>query len=172
MIILRHPTLPCCSKKIAIPNGVRVRSVSWNQDQARISPARSRTYCFNDYANQTRGWPVREPHATHAHLAKASIRLPLCLQSQGWIACGGDNGMLKVLKVDTSAKSTKGGGSGALEVNQTLEGHNGAVMVVCWNPCHKKLTTSDQNGLIIVWILHKGMWCAPSPSPEGIGNSQ
>ena len=43
-------------------------------------------------------------------------------------------------------------------MNQTLEGHNGSVMVVCWNPCHKKLTTSDQNGLIIVWILHKGMW--------------
>jgi hypothetical protein len=31
-------------------------------------------------------------------------------------------------------------------------------MVVTWNPHYRKLTTSDQNGLIIVWMLHKGMW--------------
>lgn len=43
-------------------------------------------------------------------------------------------------------------------MNQILEGHNGAVMVAAWNPVHKKLTTSDQNGLIIVWIIHKGKW--------------
>ena len=28
-----------CSKKIAIPNGVRVRAVSWNQDQACATPS-------------------------------------------------------------------------------------------------------------------------------------
>jgi len=27
-----------------------------------------------------------------------------------------------------------------------------------WNEHFKKLTTSDENGLIIVWMLHKGMW--------------
>jgi hypothetical protein len=43
-------------------------------------------------------------------------------------------------------------------MNQTLEGHNGAVMVVNWNENYRKLTTSDQHGLIIVWMLHKGMW--------------
>jgi len=43
-------------------------------------------------------------------------------------------------------------------MNQTLEGHNGAVMCVTWNPLFKKLTTSDEHGLIIVWMLHKGMW--------------
>ena len=31
-------------------------------------------------------------------------------------------------------------------------------MVVTWNPHYRKLTTSDQNGLIIVWMLHRGMW--------------
>ena len=40
-------------------------------------------------------------------------------------------------------------------MNQTLEGHNGAVMVVNWNENYRKLTTSDQYGLIIVWMLHK-----------------
>jgi WD repeat-containing protein 35 len=43
-------------------------------------------------------------------------------------------------------------------MNQTLEGHNGGVMCVTWNPTCRKLTTSDETGLIIVWMLHKGMW--------------
>lgn len=34
----------------------------------------------------------------------------------------------------------------------------GAVVVVTWNSIFRKLTTSDQYGLIIVWMLHKGMW--------------
>jgi hypothetical protein len=36
-----------------------------------------------------------------------------------------------------------------LSMNQTLEGHNGTVMVVTWNENYRKLTTSDQYGLII-----------------------
>lgn len=32
----------------------------------------------------------------------------------------------------------------------------GAVQVVTWNEQYQKLTTSDQNGLIIVWMLYKG----------------
>lgn len=32
------------------------------------------------------------------------------------------------------------------------------VVCVCWNENYRKLTTSDQNGMIIVWMLHKGMW--------------
>lgn len=43
-------------------------------------------------------------------------------------------------------------------MNQTLEGHNGAVTCVAWNPHFRKLTSSDDNGLIIVWMLHKGLW--------------
>lgn len=34
--------------------------------------------------------------------------------------------------------------------------HAGAVQVVTWNEQYEKLTTSDQNGLIIVWMLYKG----------------
>ncbi len=29
---------------------------------------------------------------------------------------------------------------------------------MCWNDSFQKLTTSDESGLIIVWMLHKGMW--------------
>lgn len=43
-------------------------------------------------------------------------------------------------------------------MNQTLEGHAGSVVCCTWNPVHRKLTTSDEKGLIIVWMLHKGTW--------------
>eukprot|EP00163_Fabomonas_tropica_P007371 TRINITY_DN1709_c0_g1_i2.p1 TRINITY_DN1709_c0_g1~~TRINITY_DN1709_c0_g1_i2.p1 ORF type:complete len:1180 (-),score=292.10 TRINITY_DN1709_c0_g1_i2:85-3624(-) len=81
---------------------------------------------------------------------------------QGWIACGGDDGLLKVLKLDSLIKKEKedgGKGSGkSLSMNQTLEGHHGSVLCTTWNENYRKLTTSDQLGLIIVWMLHRGMW--------------
>lgn len=43
-------------------------------------------------------------------------------------------------------------------MNQSLEGHNGSVVCATWNANYKKLTTSDENGLIIVWVLHRGTW--------------
>ncbi|KAI8616049.1 WD repeat-containing protein 35 [Chytriomyces sp. MP71] len=110
------------SKKIAIPNGIKLRTVAWDNDQ-------------------------------------------------GWIACGGEDGLLKVLKlenpppptspvatVQADGKKPPDPGSSNLSMNQTLEGHTGAVIVSKWNEQHRKLTTSDQYGLIIVWILYKGMW--------------
>ncbi|XP_060267833.1 WD repeat-containing protein 35 isoform X7 [Ovis aries] len=76
------------SKKVAMPNNVKLKCVSWNKDQ-------------------------------------------------GFIACGGDDGLLKVLKLETQT---------------------GSVQIVTWNEQYQKLTTSDQNGLIIVWMLYKGSW--------------
>lgn len=40
-------------------------------------------------------------------------------------------------------------------MNQTLEGHSDTIQVLTWNETHKKLTTSDSNGVIIVWMLYK-----------------
>jgi WD repeat-containing protein 35 len=80
---------------------------------------------------------------------------------EGWIACGGDNGMLKVLKLDGGSAADQRRGLGAqsnLSMNQTLEGHNGGVMCATWNELYRKLTTSDEAGLIIVWTLYKGQW--------------
>ncbi|XP_054288459.1 WD repeat-containing protein 35-like [Macrosteles quadrilineatus] len=79
---------------------------------------------------------------------------------QGWIGVGGDDGLLKVLKLDPG-KDGKVKGLAApanLSMNQTLEGHSGKVQVITWNENHQKLTTSDQSGLIIVWMLYKGSW--------------
>ncbi|XP_037550969.1 WD repeat-containing protein 35 [Nematolebias whitei] len=101
------------SKKIAIPNNINLKCVSWNKDQ-------------------------------------------------GFIACGGDDGLLTVLKLETQTDDVRLRGLAApssLSMNQTLDGHSGSVQVVTWNEQYEKLTTSDQNGLIIVWMLYKGAWC-------------
>lgn len=83
-------------------------------------------------------------------------------REQGYIACGGEEGLLKVLRLETqTGKDVKVKGLAApsnLSMNQTLEGHSGAVQVVTWNEHYQKLTTSDQHGLIIVWMLYKGSW--------------
>ena len=83
-------------------------------------------------------------------------------RDQGWIATGGDSGLLKVLKLETptdaDAKLKGIAAPSNLSMNQTLEGHSGGVMCVTWNPQYRKLTTSDSEGLIIVWTLHKGTW--------------
>ena len=94
----------------------------------------------------------------------------------GWIACGGEKGLLKILKLEdqkqaasqpqqnlsTQTTQVSQGGQAAaggnLPVNQTLEGHSGVVKCVIWNEAYRKLTTSDENGLIIVWMLHKNFW--------------
>ena len=68
---------------------------------------------------------------------------------------------LQVLKLESLLSSQTGDAAAAgsnLTMNQTLDGHQAPVMVAAWNEAHSKLTTSDASGLIIVWILHKGMW--------------
>lgn len=55
--------------------------------------------------------------------------------SRGWIACGGEDGLLKVLKLEPQqAKDAKIKGLAApsnLSMNQTLEGHNGREVELC-----------------------------------------
>ena len=40
-------------------------------------------------------------------------------------------------------------------MNQTLEGHKAPVQVITWNDSMSKLTTSDKDGVIMVWMLYK-----------------
>ena len=90
---------------------------------------------------------------------------PQCLSfnpDHGWLACGGSDGLLKVLKLDAQPSEDSAvrgvAATTTLSMNQTLEGHRSAVAVAAWNPHFRKLTTADESGLIIVWVLHKGMW--------------
>uniref|UniRef100_A0A7S4L907 Anaphase-promoting complex subunit 4 WD40 domain-containing protein n=1 Tax=Guillardia theta TaxID=55529 RepID=A0A7S4L907_GUITH len=79
---------------------------------------------------------------------------------EGWVACGGDGGLLKILQFENKAQGREKGvaGTSNLIMNQTLTGHKSAVLCAAWNDECKKLTTSDEKGLIIVWTLHKGSW--------------
>ncbi|CAG2104311.1 unnamed protein product [Medioppia subpectinata] len=89
-------------------------------------------------------------------------------RDHGFIACGGEDGLLKVLKLESGGPDAGADGNKAqakglaasrnLSMNQTLEGHSGTVENMCWNEPFQKLTSSDQNGLIIVWMLYKGSW--------------
>ncbi|ORZ37391.1 hypothetical protein BCR44DRAFT_1498264 [Catenaria anguillulae PL171] len=106
---------------------------------------------------------------------------PVCClaweNTSSWVACGGENALLKVLRLQDSNTTTGGatpaaptgppaatsGGSvqqapASLSLSQSLEGHSGSVVKVAWNDAHTKLTTADSNGMIIVWVLYKGMW--------------
>ncbi|RCN35491.1 WD domain, G-beta repeat protein [Ancylostoma caninum] len=85
-----------------------------------------------------------------------------------FLASGGSGGMLKVIKL--THEDSVVGSTMNMPVNQALEGHSGyvayqvanfilgTVMCAAWNEVHQKLTTSDSNGLIIVWSLHNETW--------------
>lgn len=42
--------------------------------------------------------------------------------------------------------------------NATVAERNEIQVCVTWNATYSKLTTCDERGLIIVWMLHKGLW--------------
>lgn len=80
-------------------------------------------------------------------------------QAHGWIACGGEGGLVKVLKLDAvPAKEIAARGLAAtsnLSMNQALEGHAGALRVSC--VCEGCLV-----GFLLSW---------PHIVPEGGGRS-
>jgi WD repeat-containing protein 35 len=76
---------------------------------------------------------------------------------EGWLACGGQNSLLRVLKLESSTPELQKEQKTSVS-SQTLQGHSGNVILVEWNPKYQKLSTADSNGLIIVWNKHKGAW--------------
>ncbi|GFV07153.1 WD repeat-containing protein 35 [Trichonephila clavipes] len=80
-------------------------------------------------------------------------------KTHGYIACGGEGGLLKVLKLESRREITASVvNSSSLSTNQSLEGHTGNVSLVQWNEPYQKLTSCDTNGFIMVWMEHKGVW--------------
>jgi len=139
-----------------------------------------------------RGGPARAPAGAPSVPKPPTDRVPLlglsrpprasrdlcrCLawsEKDGCVALGGDKGLLKVLKIES--------GSGIhLTTNHSLNGHQEPVRVLRWNEKYSKLTSSDDSGMIIVWMHHEGQWyeeminnrnkstvkdmrCAPAPA--------
>lgn len=83
-------------------------------------------------------------------------------KEQGYVAVGGEDGLLKVLKLEQATASTAQSGKALqpsnLSMNQTLEGHKSSIHVVTWNESQQKLTSSDRDGVIMVWMMYKGSW--------------
>jgi WD repeat-containing protein 35 len=100
----------------------------------------------------------------------ANVRCVAWSAEDNFLACGCENGMLKVLKIEGSQQNgttRTGSGSGKdgvpaptsnpnrgllaapsnIAMNQTLEGHSSNIQVIAWNNVHQKLTTSDAKGL-------------------------
>lgn len=88
---------------------------------------------------------------------KTNLRNVSCNTAGGHIACVGEDGLLKVLKLDYATNEGTAAGNLAaptvLSMNQSLTGHSGTVHLACWNPQHCRLTTADEKGQIIVWML-------------------
>ena len=65
-----------------------------------------------------------------------------------------------MIKLPAAATTTQSKGGLAapsnLSMNQTLEGHKASIQVVVWNEQQQKLTTSDRDGVIMVWMIYKG----------------
>ena len=104
------------SKKIAIPNGVKLKSLNWNTEQ-------------------------------------------------GWIACGGEQGLLKVLKLENAAQpGPDGKPASSLSMNQTLYGGSQVTMntsrlrlshdIVPW-PCDTQIIDSGRRILSRRCRVHK-----------------
>ncbi|XP_055618976.1 WD repeat-containing protein 35 [Toxorhynchites rutilus septentrionalis] len=83
-------------------------------------------------------------------------------KEEGYVAVGGEDGLLKVLKLEQATVSTTQTGKAHqpsnLSMNQSLEGHKSSVNVVTWNEVKQKLTSSDKDGIIMVWMMYKGSW--------------
>uniref|UniRef100_A0A915PM04 Anaphase-promoting complex subunit 4 WD40 domain-containing protein n=1 Tax=Setaria digitata TaxID=48799 RepID=A0A915PM04_9BILA len=83
------------------------------------------------------------------------------MKTSGYIATAGNQGLLKILKLPTSTQNGNSSAATAstnLSVNQNLDGHSGVVYIAEWNEFYQKLTTTDSNGLIIVWLTQGDSW--------------
>uniref|UniRef100_A0A0N5ABJ2 WD_REPEATS_REGION domain-containing protein n=1 Tax=Syphacia muris TaxID=451379 RepID=A0A0N5ABJ2_9BILA len=90
------------------------------------------------------------------------------MRTNGYIVVCGNSGLLKIIKLDDDVAETNVtyefikpqpfSTPPKLAVNQNLEGHGGNVEKAVWNETYQKLTSSDSNGLIIVWLIQNGNW--------------
>jgi WD repeat-containing protein 35 len=74
---------------------------------------------------------------------------------EDWLCCGADGGLVKVIRM------SDGPDQKSSVSTSTLEGHRASqakVIACCWNEVHRKLTTADESGLIIVWAQQRSQW--------------
>lgn len=69
------------------------------------------------------------------------------------LAIGGENGTLKVVQIDLSKqkKTPEGQPISPLTFNQSLPSHKSKILVLAWNSHFDRLTSCDEEGVIVVW---------------------
>ena len=103
---------------------------------ARLSKQKG-SYCIAKYHQEQLNLKKKVARNVSLHYNPPQIAIPNEIplttlswhRTRGWIACGGEDGVLKVLKLEPQqGKDTKLKGLAApsnLSMNQPLEGHNG-----------------------------------------------
>lgn len=85
-------------------------------------------------------------------------------RTDGWIACGGSSGNLRVLMIefqDTHEAMLQGNiaRQSRISVDRKLQLHDGAAITsVSWNEADERLTTADNRGLVVVCAYTDGRW--------------
>lgn len=81
-----------------------------------------------------------------------------CNNRNNFLGIGGSEGFVKVVQIDLIKKSTDGSNN-PLTFSQNLMCHKKKVIVLVWNDIHNKLSTCDEEGVIVVWkFTEKGVW--------------
>jgi len=84
-----------------------------------------------------------------------------CNSNTNFLAIGGEAGFLKVVKIDLSKqrKNPDGTAASPLTFTQNLTTHKNKITIVTWNSIYDKLTTCDEEGVIVVWKMsEKDQW--------------
>lgn len=89
----------------------------------------------------------------------AKLTRVACNRNNQFLGIGGSDGFVKVVQIDLNKKSSEGTNTNPLSFSQNLVCHKKKVILVCWNDNYEKFTTSDEEGVIIVWkFTEKGQW--------------
>ena len=78
--------------------------------------------------------------------------------SASLIAVGGSNGFAKIIQIDVT-KQLAENQKHPITFSQNLVCHKKNIILVSWNERYEKLSTTDDEGVIIVWkVSDQGMW--------------
>jgi WD repeat-containing protein 35 len=81
-----------------------------------------------------------------------------CNRSSNFIAIGGSEGFVKVVQIDLT-KQRGEQSNNPLTFTQNLICHKKKITVLAWNSGFEKLTTADEDGVIIVWkFSERNQW--------------
>jgi WD repeat-containing protein 35 len=75
------------------------------------------------------------------------------------LAIGGYEGFVKVQQIDFNKNKPDGTPVNPITMTQNLVHHKKKIVILYWNEMYDKLTTCDEEGVIIVWkYTDKGQW--------------